>query len=183
MKTNFRFSAASAVLAPVVAVIVLGGYLAAQEPKKTLFPEPKFRRLVEGVERSINPARSDLELSSRHDVTEVVAFDPGFEWAKDKVFRHDVWSYELTFKPVRFIKVDLPGEGGKVERKLIWYMVYRIRNPGTVRRVKPTVYEEKPQYGEHELKVLGDWRVDPTKKDYIDGESETISEDQFMQEL
>lgn len=50
--------------------------------------------------------------------------------------RRPVWNLEFSFKPLRMIEVDLPEPSGKLRRKLVWYMVYRIRYFG--QDVKPT---------------------------------------------
>ena len=80
---------------------------------------------------------------STHDVPEIRA-DKSLEWtpssttksrtlfemAKDAVFINDVWCLEFAFKPLRMIEVDVPQPSGRVQRKNIWYMVYRVRNTG-----------------------------------------------------
>jgi len=53
-----------------------------------------------------------------------------YEMAKDVPFRREVWCLELSFKPLRMMYVDVPQASGKMQRKLIWYMVYRVRNTG-----------------------------------------------------
>ena len=45
-------------------------------------------------------------------------------------FRREIYCLEFSFKPLRMIEVDVPAAGGTTERKLVWYMVYRIRNTG-----------------------------------------------------
>ena len=56
--------------------------------------------------------------------------DQNFDWAKEIPFRHDVWTLDFRFKPVRMIWVDVPVAKGQMQRKLIWYMVYSVTNPG-----------------------------------------------------
>lgn len=53
-----------------------------------------------------------------------------FEKAQAIPFRRDVWCLELSFKPLRMLEVDVPTRAGKMQRKLVWYMVYRVRNTG-----------------------------------------------------
>ena len=55
----------------------------------------------------------------------LLAVDPAFDWAKDVTFRHDVWVLRFRFKPMRMMWVDVPQPSGFMQRKLIWYMVYR----------------------------------------------------------
>ena len=56
-----------------------------------------------------------------------------FEMAESVNFSRSVWCLELAFKPLRMIRVDVPSPSGKMQRKLIWYLVYRVRNTGAGR--------------------------------------------------
>jgi hypothetical protein len=51
--------------------------------------------------------------------------------SKDVTFRHEVWGLEFSFKPARLIEVDLPTPAGEMERKVVWYMVYKVRYVGS----------------------------------------------------
>jgi hypothetical protein len=53
-----------------------------------------------------------------------------FEKADNMEVRRDVWCLEFSFKPLRMLAVDLPQPTGKMQRKLVWYLVYRVRNTG-----------------------------------------------------
>ncbi len=53
-----------------------------------------------------------------------------YEMAQAVPFRRDVWCLELAFKPLRMLEVDIPQVSGRMQRKLVWYMVYRVRNTG-----------------------------------------------------
>ncbi|MDA7951524.1 MAG: hypothetical protein MPJ24_08555 [Pirellulaceae bacterium] len=54
-----------------------------------------------------------------------------FEKTKTAIIRRNIHCLEISFKPVRMIEVDVPHPDGEgMEKKLIWYMVYRIRNLG-----------------------------------------------------
>jgi len=61
-------------------------------------------------------------------------FDPRsrtlVEMAKQVVLRREVYCMEFSFKPLRHIYVDVPVGGGATQRKLVWYMVYRVRYRG-----------------------------------------------------
>src|SRR5690606_22982144 len=52
------------------------------------------------------------------------------EQARTATLRRNVWGLEFAFKPVRMIEVDVPQPTGRLQRKLIWYMVFRVRNTG-----------------------------------------------------
>jgi hypothetical protein len=49
---------------------------------------------------------------------------------QDVRLSHNVWALEFSFKPVRFVTVNVPTASGRVEQKLVWYLVYRVRNTG-----------------------------------------------------
>ncbi len=53
-----------------------------------------------------------------------------FEKSKLAVLRREIWSLEFAFKPLRSILVDVPQPSGKMQQKLIWYLVYRVRYLG-----------------------------------------------------
>lgn len=61
-------------------------------------------------------------------------FDPRsrtlVEMAKQVVLRREVFCLEFSFKPLRHIYVDVPVARGQKQRKLVWYMVYRVRYRG-----------------------------------------------------
>jgi hypothetical protein len=96
-----------------------------------------------GVLTTIAPALDRDDAISIHDIPEIrenkaLEWEPSsttksrtlFEMAKDAVFANDVWCLELSFKPLRMIEVDVPQPTGRLQRKRIWYMVYRVRNTG-----------------------------------------------------
>ncbi|MBX9788411.1 MAG: hypothetical protein K2Y37_05805 [Pirellulales bacterium] len=93
-------------------------------------PAGPIRELAPGVVRTIPPDQKVDESFSRHDVVELLKVDPKFDWAKDARFDHPIWSLEFSFKPLRFIEVDVPDPAGRFERKLIWYLVYNVKNKG-----------------------------------------------------
>jgi hypothetical protein len=70
--------------------------------------------------------------------------------AQSVMLRRNVWGLEFAFKPVRMISVDVPQPTGKLQRKLIWYIVFRVRNPG--RHLAP---EEQPDKYGHPLYTTG----------------------------
>ena len=61
-------------------------------------------------------------------------FDPRsrtlVEMAKQVVLRREIYCFEFSFKPLRHIYIDVPVGNGGVQRKLVWYMVYRVRYRG-----------------------------------------------------
>jgi hypothetical protein len=51
-----------------------------------------------------------------------------WERAQQVTFRRSIWCLEFAFKPLRMIEVDEPQPSGKMQRKRVWYLVYRVRN-------------------------------------------------------
>ena len=103
-----------------------------------------FRALAPGVEVTIPPDRQENETFGVHNIVELVQGQPALTWqpklspesrtlkdmATNVVFRRGIWSLEFTFKPMRMLQVDVPQPSGKMQRKLIWYMIYHVRNTG-----------------------------------------------------
>ncbi len=52
--------------------------------------------------------------------------------ASGVVFRRDIWGVEFAFKPLRMIEAEVPQPSGKMQKKPIWYLLYRIRFDGEV---------------------------------------------------
>lgn len=90
------------------------------------------RKLAPGVMTTIEPDIEVEETHAQHDIVELVAVDPNFEFARQADFRRDAWCLQFRFKPVRMIYVDIPQPSGRMQRKLIWYMVYTVTNTGAV---------------------------------------------------
>ncbi|MBI2824569.1 MAG: hypothetical protein HYX69_07785 [Planctomycetia bacterium] len=98
---------------------------------------PKYRALAPGVMREVDPRRQTSETFTRRDMVEVLAADPKFaerDWsagtspAKNTVIRRDIWTLDFAFKPVRFVRVDVPAPEGRLQNKLVWYLVYSLKN-------------------------------------------------------
>jgi hypothetical protein len=106
----------------------------AAEAKPAAAPTPQsrgpYRKLAPGVMIAIPPDRDVGETVSRHDLIEISSAKPEYDWAKNVPFHREVSCLEFKFKPVRMIRVDLPQPSGKMQRKLIWYMVYSVTNTG-----------------------------------------------------
>ena len=58
--------------------------------------------------------------------------------------RRAIWNLEFAFKPMRMIEVDVPQPSGKMQRKKLWYLVYRVKYSGnelTPKAVKDPKWE------------------------------------------
>jgi hypothetical protein len=108
----------------------------AQQPRRVLAP---------GVLHTISPEIEEGEtVSPRADLIEITTarsylkwqpqFSPStrtlFERSQRVPLRRSIWGLEFTFKPFRMLEVDLPQASGKMQRKTLWYMVYRVRYLG-----------------------------------------------------
>ncbi len=108
-------------------------------------PAASLRPLAPGVLTVIAPAREPAEtFSGPRPIVEITAGIPGLDWdpnyepksetlleqAKQVTFRRPIWNLEFAFKPLRMMEVDVPQTSGKMQRKVIWYMVYRVKNVG-----------------------------------------------------
>jgi hypothetical protein len=111
------------------------------------------RQLAPGVLTTIAPSLEPEDTVSTHDVVELRA-NPNIQWNPEFLsasktlyglsggvkFRRDIWCLEFSFKPLRLIEVDVPRASGGSQRKLVWYLVYRVRNTGQV--LKPVGGED-----------------------------------------
>lgn len=96
----------------------------------------------------------------------------------------NIWHLEFSFKPLRMMRVNVPrlnasGEA-VLEQKLVWYLVYRIRNLGGHMNPEPVtdgldreVYPEEPERISHPVTfspsfVLETGPSEPEKKQYLD---------------
>ena len=134
-------SANTLLTSSLLAIGLMLSSLAAQ----SLAAPPAQRQLAPGVLTTIEPNFTPDDTVSTHDIMEIRA-NPALKWdpeflapsdtlfgMADKVkFRRDVYSLEFSFKPLRMIEVDVPVAAGGTERKLVWYLVYRVRNTGQV---------------------------------------------------
>jgi hypothetical protein len=96
-----------------------------------------------GVLTAIPPDCSPDETVSTHDIVEIRQ-NPNVPWKPELIaesqtlygmsegvkFRRDIWCLEFSFKPLRMIHVDVPQADGSLKNKLVWYMVYSVKNTG-----------------------------------------------------
>ncbi len=132
-------------LATVVAAALLLLFATATGAQPVAAPaggaQGPFRRVAPGIERTIAPAIEKAEaVSWMQKLDELSKLAAAAEvpelgkraWAENRLqnvrLNRDVWGLEFTFKPVRFVTVDIPTTSGQVEQKLVWYLVYRVRN-------------------------------------------------------
>jgi hypothetical protein len=124
-------------LASAACCLLAGASLTAQDKKPiefapgvltTIAPEPHVEETFSGpvplVEVPI--VLDSIEYAPQLHPKSATAY----ERAKAVTLRRTIWNLEFSFKPMRMIYVDIPQPSGKMQRKLVWYMVYRVRNLG-----------------------------------------------------
>jgi hypothetical protein len=126
----------------VLSAALIASVASAQQPKATA---PKgYRKLGPGAETTI-PAKPDpQDTVTQHDMVEIQSSGAKLDWqpktqsatetlgvkTKDIPFRRGAWYLQFSFKPLRLIDVDVPLADGRMDRRQIWYMVYRVTNLG-----------------------------------------------------
>jgi hypothetical protein len=118
-----------------------------------------FRPLAPGVLTVIAPFTSAADTVVRGDITEITVGHANLAWkprqaavgttfvarARDLEYPRDIWCLEFAFKPPRTIDIDVPTRDLQMQRKRIWYVVYRVRNVGGRRSL---IDEENPSVRE-----------------------------------
>ncbi len=152
MSSRHRVARALALLAAafvlVTPSVVWAQDAPAAKPVVKKFKRPtKFRKLAPDVLTTIPVKRipkecyttlpgPDLALLVQGDpkLRAVPKLEPSTATLRTKLsavtFHRAIWNLEFTFKPLRMIRVQMPQRSGKLRTKLIWYMVYKVRNPG-----------------------------------------------------
>ena len=107
-----------------------------------------FRELAPGALTVIAANRSAADSLLRGDIPDITA-RPDLEWTpkqapvggtlsargRDRESSREIWCLEFAFKPPRTIDIDVPVSAEKMQRKRVWYLVYRVRNVGGRRAV------------------------------------------------
>jgi hypothetical protein len=132
-------------VAVVAAIVVLTDRTSLAEAQSTARTAPKgYRKLGPGVETTIPPKIDAEDTVTQHDIVEIQAAGKEIDWKPETQspsstlksltqnipFRRSVWYLEFTYKPLRMIDVELPSADGKMEKKTVWYLVYRVKNLG-----------------------------------------------------
>ena len=115
----------------------LAAFTTRQEAPAPKTPPKRFRKLAPGVEQVINADAPVVESVTRHDLAELLKADPTYgerptgptvSPAKNVSIPHKFWTLEFTFKPMRFIEIDVPNAAGELETQLVWYLAYHVKN-------------------------------------------------------
>lgn len=106
-------------------------------------PSQSPRTFAPGVLTTVPSEILPGETASVHPLVEIrsneqLAWQPEYlassqtlyEKASHARFTRDIWCLEFSYKPLRLIWVDVPQANGRLEKKLLWYLVYSVRNTG-----------------------------------------------------
>lgn len=107
-------------------------------------PPAGFRKLAPGTLTVIPPDRSADDPLQKDDLLEITEGRSDRVWqpkraplnatfverAKGRELAGGVWCLEFAFKLPRLLDVDIPVADGKMRRKRIWYLLYRVKNVG-----------------------------------------------------
>lgn len=145
----------------MLATFLGGSRLAmAQEGLPAELPRPGYRELAPGV-LTVIPPSSPADMSAENVFRQQEFFEITLgnapQWEPNEAavsrtllgqatarreggsttfgypFQHDVWCLEFAYKAPRQIDIDVPVDGGRMQRTRIWYLVYRVRNIGGLR--------------------------------------------------
>jgi hypothetical protein len=108
-----------------------------------------YRKLSPGALTVIAADRSGDDALLRADIPEIteglseLAWEPQqaavgatlVEQGRNRDFPRDIWCLEFAFKPPRQIDVDVPSRDLRMQRKRLWYLLYRVKNVGARRIV------------------------------------------------
>ncbi|HCK70744.1 MAG TPA: hypothetical protein DHW38_04130 [Planctomycetaceae bacterium] len=144
MKSNLMTKSVTNVMNPLaILMMLLVGSLVAQEP--TTQDSGPGRPLTVGVLKTVAPDVHDGDtVSLPGPLMELAKGRAHLDWqptftpksrtllarAQSVQMRHPIWGLEFSYKPLRMLDVDIPQTSGKMMRKTIWYMVYRVRYLG-----------------------------------------------------
>ena len=132
----------------IAALVAVASAVAASLPASAVEPTG-FRRLAPGVLTVIPADRSGDDALLRADLPEIteglidLAWEPKqsplgatlVEQGRNRDFPRDIWCLEFAFKPPRQIDVDVPSREFRMQRKRVWYLLYRVKNTGARRIV------------------------------------------------
>jgi hypothetical protein len=127
--------------------------------KTTIPPQPLAEETFTGPIKIVGLSAAGLKWSPNYSTTASTLFERG----NRSILRRDVWNLEFSFKPLRMVEVDLPQGDGKLERKVVWYMVYQIRYLG--KDIRPSRREDEfgnVTYPTVEPAPVSDKRFHPT---------------------
>jgi hypothetical protein len=134
-------------LLALAAAAFLAGLASGQQPRQfapgvltTIPPAPQAEEMFSGprplveLPLAIQNLQYDPKLASPSSTV--------YERSQSAMLRRTIWNLEFSFKPMRMLYVDVPQASGRMQRQLVWYMVYRVRNLGNHLKPKGLITAE-----------------------------------------
>ncbi|KAA1261627.1 hypothetical protein LF1_41820 [Rubripirellula obstinata] len=113
-------------------------------------PEPEETFAGPQTLQSLLDAHPEIQFGGETHPDGSPHFDPRsrtlVEMAKQVILRREIYAFEFAFKPLRHVYIDVPRADGRMQRKLIWYMVYRVRYRGGDLRPSADIIAGVPIY-------------------------------------
>ncbi len=133
----------------LLAVLCASGILSAAAPQASAAQPSGYRTLGAGVLTVIPADRSGDDALQRADIPEITLGRSDLAWEPKQApvgatlvgrghvidFPRDIWCLEFAFKTPRQIDVDIPARDLRMQRKRLWYLLYRVKNVGARRIV------------------------------------------------
>jgi hypothetical protein len=98
---------------------------------KNIFRQQEFFEITLGGAPTWEPHEAAVSRTLRGQAAS--RRDDNSETTYGYPFQHDVWRLEFAYMPPRQIDIDVPVEGGKMQRTRVWYLVYCVTNTGGLR--------------------------------------------------
>jgi hypothetical protein len=141
-------NASRMVVVCAAAVVAALNLASAQEPTRrfapgvltTIPPAPQAEEMFSGPRPLVELPIAIKDLQYEPKLGSVSA--TVFERSQGVLLRRTIWNLEFSFKPMRMIYVDVPQASGRMQRQLVWYMVYRVRNLGNHLKPKGLITAE-----------------------------------------
>lgn len=121
-------------------VVVAAGPSFAPGVLTTIPPAPEAEELYSGPRPLVELPIVLGEL--KYDPQLAAPSSTSFARSEKAILRRTIWNLEFSFKPMRMIYVDVPQASGRMQRQLVWYIVYRVRNLGGHLRPKGMISQE-----------------------------------------
>ena len=141
-------------LMTVALVVCVSAVAVAQQPRRqfapgvltTIPPAPQAEEMFSGpaplveLPIAIKDLQYEPQLAAKSSTV--------YERSQSALLRRTIWNLEFSFKPMRMIYVDVPQASGRMQRQLVWYMVYRVRNLGHHLKPKGMATQTRPTTGD-----------------------------------
>ena len=133
-----RWTRQSAYFLPAISWLSIATGLALGQTGPPRLLAPGVLRVISSnaqIAESFTGPEKMVELTEHKIIDWMPHFAPQTQTVYDKaqriILRREIWNLEFAFKPLRVMTIEVPQPSGKMQRKVVWYMVYRIRYLGS----------------------------------------------------